>query len=211
MSRAFIFDLDGVVADTEGAHYRSWQRLADAEGVPFDRAANERLLGRTRVDSLQLLLGDRTLDPAATATWLARKQAYFREELLRMGPADALPGVRALIEEAHALGVPLGLASSSTNARAVLDRLDLLSRFDVIADGTTVAHPKPAPDIFLWVADALGVAPAQCTVFEDSAAGIAAAAAAGCAIVGLGLDPITGVEATWRPDLRATRVADFLD
>ena len=205
---AFIFDLDGVVANTEDAHYRSWQRLADAEGIAFDRAANDYLLGRTRIDSLAIFLRGRTLDAATTAAWLARKQAWFLEDLTRMTPADALPGVRALLDEARAAGIPLGLASSSTNARAVIERLELTAYFSVIADGSTVAHPKPAPDVFLWVAARLGAEPAACTVFEDSQAGIDAARAAGCRVVGLGAVRLPRAH-LWLPDLADARVRNF--
>ena len=184
--KALIFDLDGVVADTSAAHYRSWVRLSHEEGIAFDAVANRRLLGRTREDSVRLFAGERVLDAATTAEWGARKQACFLEELARMGPADALPGVVALLAEARAAGIPLALASSSRNARAVLAQLGLSDAFDVIADGTTVANPKPAPDIFIWCAERLGVAPADCIVFEDAEAGVAAARAGGFQVIGVG-------------------------
>lgn len=204
--QALIFDLDGVVADTEALHYASWQRLADAEGVAFDRAANAALLGRTREDSLRIFAGTRDLDAATAADWLARKQGWFVESLASMTPADALPGVPALIDEARAAGLGLGLASSSRNARAVLGQLGLLDRFEVVADGATVTLAKPAPDVFLWVADRLGVPPGNCIVFEDSPAGVAAAQAAGCIVVGLGAHVRPP---RWRASLAGARLADF--
>lgn len=204
---ALIFDLDGVVADTSGAHYRSWQRLADEEGVPFDTRANVALLGRTRADSLALFLGDRVIDMGSTADWLARKQAYFLEELAHMGPDDALPGVVPLLREARAAGLPIALASSSSNARGVIARLGIAALFDVVGDGLTVARPKPAPDIFLWAADQLGVAPGDCVVFEDSAAGIAAAKAGGFPVLGIGREADT----EWRvSDLGGATLSDVL-
>jgi len=183
---ALIFDLDGVVADTNDAHYRSWQRLADEEGVPFDRAANDALLGLTRADSLDVLLGEHRLDAAARADWLARKQAYFLAELATMGPQDMLPGVADLLAAARAAAVPCALASSSRNARAVIDRLGIAAHFAVIADGTSVARPKPAPDIFLHVAERLGLAPRRCLVIEDSPAGVKAAVAGGFPLASVG-------------------------
>ena len=204
---ALIFDLDGVVADTSGAHYRSWQRLADEEGVAFSPAANVELLGRTRGDSLDLFLGGRVIDDVTRTDWLARKQAYFLEELAHMGPDDALPGVVALLHEARAAGLPVALASSSSNARRVIAQLGIAELFDVVGDGTTVARPKPAPDIFLWAAAQLGVAPADCVVFEDSAAGIAAAHAGGFPVLGIGRE----AETDWRVgDLSEVRLADVL-
>ncbi len=189
--KALIFDLDGVVADTSAAHYRSWVRLAADEGIAFDAAANRQLLGRTREDSVRLFAGARTLDARTAADWGARKQAYFLEELGRMGPDDALPGVAALLAEARAARVPLALASSSRNAHAVLLQLGLSDAFDIVADGSTVAKPKPAPDIFLWCAERLGHAPADCLVFEDADAGVTAARAGGFPVIGVGREVAT--------------------
>jgi beta-phosphoglucomutase len=188
--KAIIFDLDGVVADTSAAHYRSWQRLADEEGYAFDEGRYRALLGRTREDSLDLLVRGAPLAIEQRRDMLARKQAYFAVELAQMGPDDALPGVVSLLDAARDAGLKIGLASSSRNARAVLAQLRLIDRFEVIADGGTVARPKPAPDIFLWTAAALNVEPTDCVVLEDSVAGVEAAIAARCHVVSIGHEPI---------------------
>ena len=184
--KALIFDLDGVVADTTGAHYRSWKRLADEEKIPFDENRYEALLGRTREDSLGLLLAGHAVSDSQRIALLARKQAYFALELAKMGPGDALPGVVPLLDEGHSAGLKLALASSSRNARAVLQQLGLADRFEVIADGNSVEKAKPAPDIFIWTASMLHIDPLDCIVIEDSAAGITAALAAGCRVVSVG-------------------------
>lgn len=183
---ALIFDLDGVVADTSEAHYRSWQQLADEEGLTFDRAANAALLGLTREHSFAVLLGGRSLGEVERDAWLARKQRYFLAELARMGPQDLLPGVGPLLAAAQAAAVPCALASSSRNARAVLAQLGITDRFAIVADGASVARPKPAPDIFCLVAAQLGLAPHRCLVIEDSPAGVKAALAGGFALVSVG-------------------------
>ena len=206
---ALIFDMDGVVANTVPAHYRSWQRLADEEGVRFDEPRNALLLGRTRQDSLAIFAQGLSLDAATTAQWSWRKQAYFLDELAAMTPADTLPGVRELLQEAQALSLGTALASSSRNAHAVLARLELAGMFDVVADGATVAKPKPAPDIFLWTAQALGQRPQDCVVFEDSAAGAEAALAGGFRLCALGFEE---PRAAWqRPSLDGVSVADFVE
>ena len=184
--KALIFDLDGVVADTAAAHLQSWQRLADEEGFVFDAAARQAVLGRTREDSLRLIVG--YIEPERAADWLSRKQRYFLDALATMGPEDVLPGVVGLLNEARTSGLGTALASSSRNACAVIDRLGVAELFDVVADGTTVAHPKPAPDIFLWVARQLKCQPFECLVFEDAQAGVDAALAGGFPVVALGLD-----------------------
>lgn len=208
---ALIFDMDGVVADTVEFHYRSWQRLADEQGIAFGAADNERLLGRSRREALDVFLGGRTLPEQEAQDWIQRKQEYFLEALgvSDFGPDDALPGVRALLREARECGVPTGLASSSRNVGVVLEKLALHGAFDVVADGALVANLKPAPDIFVWVAGRLGFAPRQCVVFEDAPAGVQAGLAGGFRVVGLG--PASRVGAAHRvlPDLRGSRLDDF--
>jgi HAD superfamily hydrolase (TIGR01509 family) len=101
-------------------------------------------------------------------------------------PERCFPGVREIIAEGRAAGLKIGLGSSSQNAKGVLERLGLTPFFDVIADGNTVARAKPAPDIFLWVAEQMEVEPGRTLVFEDSVAGLQAALAGGFWTVGIG-------------------------
>ena len=184
--RGLIFDLDGVITDTAELHYRAWQRLADEEGLPFDRAANEALRGISRRESLRIVLGGREVPDEVANELMARKNAYYRESLRSITPADILPGSLELIDAARDRGLAVALASASRNAREVLDRLGIAGRFDAISDGNTVAAPKPAPDLFLAAAASLHLEPSACVVFEDAADGIAAAHAAGMRAVGIG-------------------------
>ncbi|GAA5512858.1 beta-phosphoglucomutase [Deinococcus carri] len=209
MERGFIFDLDGVLTDTVELHYHSWQRLAGEENVPFSREANAALLGRTREDALDLWLGGRSCSPEKRAELLRRKNAYFLEALEGLGAGDLLPGVADLLHAARAQGIRLGLASSSRNARQVCDRLGVTDLFDAFADGSSVVNPKPAPDIFLWVAGRLGLHPAHCVVFEDSEAGVRAARAGSFAVVGLGDPARVGGASLIRPDLRGAAPGEF--
>jgi len=184
--RAFIFDLDGVITDTAEYHYRAWKRLANEEGIPFTREDNEALRGVSRRESLRRLLKGRELPTPATEQWLARKNAYYLEYIDRLAPADRLPGVTAFLEAARRARLKLAIASASKNARLVLDRLELMDCFDVIGDGDSVAMPKPAPDLFVWVMSALQVSAGESVVFEDAEAGVDAAKSAGCLTVGIG-------------------------
>ncbi len=99
--RGLIFDLDGVITDTAEYHYRSWQRLADEEGIPFTREDGEALRGVSRRESLTRLLKGRAIDEATAQDWMRRKNAYFASDLSRLTPDAVLPGVRTLLEEAH--------------------------------------------------------------------------------------------------------------
>jgi len=183
--RALLLDLDGVVTDTARAHEAAWRRTLAAHGHPFDASAYARTRGRSRADSLTELLAGRDVDAEAFATMLAEKDAAYRAALADLGPGDVLPGAGELIAAARRRGWSVAIASSSRNARAVLERLGLADRFDAVADGTAGA-PKPAPDIFLAAAAAVGVAPAVCIAVDVGAAGVDAALAAGMRVVGVG-------------------------
>jgi beta-phosphoglucomutase len=184
--RAVIFDLDGVLTDTAEFHYRAWQELADAEGLPFDRAANEALRGVSRADSLRLLLDGREVEAADFERMMAEKNARYVELLADMSSDDLLPGAIDLIEACRAHDLRIAIGSSSKNAPMVLEALGISDRFDAVADGTTVEVAKPAPDLFLAAARLLGVEPSACAVIEDAAAGVDAALAAGMVAVGVG-------------------------
>ncbi len=187
--RALIFDLDGVITDTAEYHYRSWKRLADEEGLPFTREDNEALRGVSRRESLVLLLRGKPIDEETAQAWMARKNGYYVAYLDEITPADRLPGVDALLADARARGLKLALASASRNAARVLERLGMSDAFDVIGDGNSVVNSKPAADLFVWVAGAMGVNPRQAIVFEDAEAGVDAALAGGFWTVAIGAAP----------------------
>ncbi|MBP6786539.1 MAG: beta-phosphoglucomutase [Candidatus Promineofilum sp.] len=205
--QAVIFDLDGVITDTAENHYQAWKRLADEEGLPFDREANERCRGVTRRDSLRVVLGGRPESEAREAELMARKQRYYEASLDKIGPDDLLPGVAALLDQLDEAGIPYAVASASKNARAVSERLGIAGRLGTLADGHSVTRQKPYPDLFRFAAAGLGVPAARCLVVEDAAAGVAAALAAGMAALALGpaerFDDLSGGDqVTRRDDLR---------
>jgi beta-phosphoglucomutase len=183
---AFIFDLDGVLTDTSEYHFLAWKRLADEEGISFTREDNEQLRGVSRRESLARMLKGRPIDEATAAEWMERKNNYYVEYLTQITPDNLLPGVGDFLQEAKAHGIRLGIGSASKNARTVLERLEILDTLDAIGDGHSVAHSKPAPDLFVWVAGRLNVPSPQCIVFEDAEAGVQAAQAAGMHCVGIG-------------------------
>lgn len=207
---AFIFDLDGVITDTAEYHYRSWQRLADEIGVPFTRVDNDALRGVSRRRSLELLLKGRILPEDDMQVLMTRKNDYYRAFLGEITPVDLLPGVADFLNEARALGVKIGLGSASKNARDVLERLGVMSLFDAIGDGYSVVNPKPAPDLFVWVAGAFLLPPERCVVFEDAEAGIDAAKAGGFWTVGLGPAERVGHAHRVVAHLEGARAGDFL-
>lgn len=184
--KAVIFDLDGVITDTSELHYLAWKRLADEEGLVFNRAVNERLRGVSRRDSLEIILDGWSPPAAVVEEMMERKNRYYVALLDSLSAANLLPGVLTLLDELRAAGILVALGSASRNAPAVLQSLAIADRFDVIADIATVDRSKPAPDLFLKAAELAGVSPAFCAVVEDAAAGVEAALSAGMWAVGIG-------------------------
>ncbi|TGX49601.1 beta-phosphoglucomutase [Sphingomonas gei] len=181
------FDLDGVLTDTARAHFRAWKRLADSLGIPFDEAANEALKGVDRMGSLALILGDRPgFDAERRGALAAGKNRWYLEEIDSFGPSDLFPGAREALESCRAAGLAVTLASASRNAPLLLRKLGIEAMFDIVVDPAAVANGKPAPDIFLAAAAAVGVAPPAMLGIEDSAAGVTAIHAADMAALGIG-------------------------
>jgi len=208
--RAFIFDLDGVIADSAEYHYRAWKRLADEEGLPFSREDNERLRGVPRRDSLMLILKGREYPEDSIQALMARKNGYYLDYIKEISPVDLLPGARELLEEIRAAGLKTALGSASKNAGEVLDRLGIRPLFDAVSDGYSVERQKPAPDLFLHAAAQLGIPPGQCVVVEDAAAGIEAARAGGFRSVGLGPPERVGMAEVVFPSLAGVHLYDLL-
>ncbi|WP_179396084.1 beta-phosphoglucomutase [Lacticaseibacillus absianus] len=191
MITGYVFDLDGVITDTAKFHYQAWAQLAqDRLGITITPAVNELLKGRSRMDSLHAILqfgGQEGRYTDAELTALADvKNAQYRELIETITPADLLPGIPQLLADITALGAPMAIASASFNAPAIIARLGLGDVLTQIVDPGSVAHGKPAPDLF-EAAAAMIASPAATTVaFEDASAGVAAIRAAGMFAVGIG-------------------------
>ncbi|MEA5579220.1 beta-phosphoglucomutase [Anabaena sp. UHCC 0451] len=186
MIQGIIFDLDGVLTDTAEYHYQAWQKLADEEGIPFNRQANEGLRGIARRASLMLIIGNRRYSDIQIQEMMERKNDYYVELIQNITPDNLLPGAVSLLDDLRQAGLKIALGSASKNARVVIQKLGISDKLDAIADGYSVKKAKPAPDLFLFAAQQLGLPATQCVVFEDAAAGIDAALAAGMWAVGMG-------------------------
>lgn len=188
MIKAVVFDLDGVIVDTARYHYLAWKRLADELGIKFTETDNERLKGVSRIRSMEILmeLGGITLSQHEKERLANKKNAWFVDYVERMLPEEIYPGVAALITTFKQHGMRIALASSSKNAKTVLQLLHIEHLFEVVVDGTMVVHSKPDPEIFILAAKRLGVEPKECLVFEDAEAGVEAALAAGMHCIGIG-------------------------
>ena len=147
---AVIFDLDGVIVSTDDCHYRAWKRLADEEGIYFDREINHRLRGVSRMESLSIVL-ERANRPYTTEERQAlaeRKNGYYRELINELTPEHILPGVMPLMERLKEHGIKIAIGSSSKNTPLILERLGLANYFDAVADGNAVKNSKPIRRFF---------------------------------------------------------------
>jgi len=175
--RAVIWDMDGVIIDSAEEHRQAWQRLAHEEGVHFSDVDFWSTFGKRDDDIITLVWG--TQSPERLQELADRKEAYFRA-LIRETAAP-LPGSIELMRGLHEAGYAQALASSAPveNIQLISDVLGLGHYLTALVSGETVAHGKPAPDIFLKAAGELGIVPTQCLVIEDAVAGVQAAHAAG--------------------------------
>ena len=192
MLKGLLFDLDGVLADTAQYHLLAWRELAERLNIDLPAAADADLRGRSRLDSLNLLLQYghelEQFSAAEKASLMAEKNRHYQALVKRLTPQALLPGIADLLAAAQADGVMMAVASSSQNAPLILDQLGIADFFAGVADPTKVQHGKPAPDIYQAAQALLGLDADEVIGFEDAPAGVAAIKAAGQFAVGIGDD-----------------------
>ena len=188
MIKGFLFDLDGVIVDTAVFHFQAWRRLAQKLGGDFTEEQNEQLKGVSRVDSLNKIIEwtGATVSDEEFQSLMVEKNEWYLELVQGLGPQDALPGALNFLQTAYDQGVKIALGSASKNAPMILEKLGITPLFTAIIDGNNVVNGKPHPEVFLKGAEALGLEPSECVVFEDSIAGVQAAKTGGMSSVGIG-------------------------
>lgn len=186
--KGFIFDLDGVIVDTAKYHFLAWQKLAKGIGVNFTHQQNEQLKGVSRVKSLEKILawGNKTISDAQFTSLMSAKNDDYLNFISNMNENEILPDVPKILDYLIAQQQPVSLGSASKNARPILEKVNLISKFNAIVDGNDVTNAKPDPEVFLAGARALNIKPEDCIVFEDSVAGVQAANAANMVSIGIG-------------------------
>ena len=178
LSKAVIWDMDGVIADTGAVHFAAWQQVMAELGHPFDKADFRRIFGIVNPDAIRLLLGE-TISSHEIARISERKETLFREAV--RGYVSLLPGVKTWLERLRLQGYRQAIASSAPrpNIEVLLHVLNIGLYFQATVSADDVTKGKPDPTIFLRAAAALGVSPSRCVVVEDAVAGVQAARRAG--------------------------------
>lgn len=185
MIRTVIFDMDGVIIDTEPIHHHAFFTQFAELGIIVSDELYASFLGSSTRNVFQRLKQEFEL-PQEVPALLLRKRELFNQAFDENTGLDLLPGVRALIEDLQRHGVQMVLASSASKATItrVFNRFGLAPYFSHTVSGEDFAQSKPNPAIFLHAAELAQTPVTECIVIEDSANGVAAAKAAGIYCVG---------------------------
>lgn len=182
--RAVVFDLDGLMLNTEEVFFHAGTELLRRRGHAMTRELMSAMLGRRPQEGFRVLV-DR-LGLTETIDELLSESRTIFTALLEVH-LTTMPGLFELLERIEALRLPKGVATSSPRKylEELLGRFDLLRRFPLTLTAEDVTHGKPHPEIYLTAAKRLGVDPAQMLVLEDSEAGTKAGVAAGAVVVSI--------------------------
>jgi HAD superfamily hydrolase (TIGR01509 family) len=176
--RAVIFDLDGVLWDGEPLYHEAFNVVLRPHGHELSSEEYTAIIGNSLEVAWTWVLGHFGIDEPAEHYYDLYDRAVIR---LMAEPIEPLPGARELVTELNNRGVPVGVASASLRnwVDATLDGLRMAGQFAATVSATEVPKAKPAPDMYLEAARALGVEPARCVAVEDTPTGVRSAKAAG--------------------------------
>jgi len=181
---ALVFDMDGVLIDSNPWHVRAWEIFNRRYGLETTEAMRQNMYGRRNDEIIRGYFGSQ-LSPEEVFARGAAKEELYRELIGDRMEEILMPGVRSFLEFHR--DDPMAVASNAEpeNVNVILERAGLRHYFRAVVDGHQVHQPKPHPEIYLHTAELLGISPANCLVFEDSYAGVAAARAAGARVIGV--------------------------
>jgi len=177
---AVLWDMDGVLVDTEPFHWQAWEKLSREAGFPMSYEDFQRTFGWRNEEILRELLGPNIPDQRV-AELGDRKEELYRDAV--RGRVKPLPGAIELLRKLREAGVRQAIASSAprANIELILEELGIKGDFDAVLCEQDVERGKPDPQIFLQAAGRLGVVPSRCLVIEDAVMGVQAARRAGMA------------------------------
>ena len=183
-SYAVIFDMDGVIIDSNPAHKISLRQFCEKYGFHLsDEELINKIYGRTNKEWIANLFGQ--LSPEELSRFGEEKESLFREVF--KNDIQALKGLPEFLEKLKQKNIvaAIGTSAPRSNVDFVLEHTGLGEYFSVILDESNVVHGKPNPEIYLKVAAKIGYEPARCVVFEDSLSGVESAQRAGAKVVGV--------------------------
>ena len=183
MTKAVLWDMDGVLVDTAPFHFQAWRELFQSLGKAFADADFRRTFGLRNDAILRDILGE--LAPAEVERLAQRKEGLYREKI--EGRVTAIPGAIDLLRRLQQGGRKMAIVSSAPgeNVRVVLRSLGLEGVFEAVVAEEDTLKGKPDPQGFLLAAEKLGVAAGECVVLEDAPGGVEAAKGAGMRCIGL--------------------------
>jgi HAD superfamily hydrolase (TIGR01509 family) len=183
--KALIFDMDGLLVDSEGLASMAMNRMLDARGITPRAEIYERLLGRRLVEALAIVKEGYGIE-GEDVDALVAEYAVFRTEALR-GSVQPMPGALEIVERAALAALPVALATSAMRIHVdvSLGETGLAGKFVSETTGDEVSRGKPAPDLFLLAAERLGLSPEEVIVLEDSPLGVEAARNAHMRVIGV--------------------------
>lgn len=189
--KAFIFDMDGVIIDSEPIHFEIDVETMKYFGVTITPHELERFVGMTNPEMWSILKQDYGLPQSVSE--IIEYQLKSKIELIRSIDLAPIEGIQELIFDLKQNNISIGLASSSPISfiHEVLRKYNFFEYFDSIVSGEEVAKGKPAPDIYLEASNQLNINPSECWVLEDSKHGIQAAKSAGMKCIGF-INPNSG-------------------
>jgi len=183
---AVIFDMDGVIVDTNPHHRIAWREYYQRNGKTLsDDDFVQYVSGKHNTDIVAHLFAGQPLTPAEVARLSNEKEALFRE--LYSADITPVPGIVLFLQALKDAGIRMAVATSAPveNLDFIMDALGIRHYFDVLLNEGMVSHPKPDPEIYQKAMAMLGVEPADSVIFEDSMTGIQAAKASGAYVVGV--------------------------
>jgi len=186
MIKAFIFDFDGVLVDTNQYHFESWKIALKPFDIKFNKNIYQNIKGLSRTRSLDILIKNLAfISEKIKFDICKKKNDIFLELTKKINSNDLMYGVERFILN-HQKSHRLAVASSSRNAKYILKKMNIDHLFEFIIDGNMVKKSKPNSEVFLKCSNLLNLQPHECVVFEDSKNGVLAAKNAGFITYALG-------------------------
>jgi HAD superfamily hydrolase (TIGR01509 family) len=208
--KAVIFDMDGVIIESEGVVQENERSIFHQLGITVTPEEHAGFTGMAGNRMWEILKEKHRFKESVAEPILMQRRLFYREFDAPDTRLVLVEGVRELIQSLHSLSYRLAVASSSSSAyvRMIIYRYGLQPLFEVFCGGDIVLQSKPAPDLFLYAAEQLGVPPAECLVIEDSRNGVLAAKAAGMQVIGYN-NPQGGKQDLSKADVIISSYAEF--